>query len=108
MPRLKMNKLVSAEIRSKLREILLSGSFPEVEYSESEYGHSYNLMEYAEVNARLAHLVDWEIRDRRVDPAGVQSKKRSQDFMDRIHEIMFSVTPERLKNHRDRFKTMFE
>jgi hypothetical protein len=104
----KTNKIVHTATKAKLREVLLAGHFPEVEYAEHDYGHSYSLMEYAQVNARLAHLVDWEIKDRHVDPAGIFSKKRSQDFVDRVNEIMFSITPDRLKAHNQRFGTMFD
>ena len=87
-----MNKRVYKVLNERYKEILRSGAFPKVAFSEWQGGQSYSMFEYTLNWTRFATVVHNQLLV--IDPNGIFTKKYNKALLEQIEEITSGVTVE--------------
>ena len=89
---MRMNKTVREAIHTRYRTMLEQGCFPEVGWSRNGT-YEYNTFQYLQFWARLAFLVDANLK-RLNYTLGCYELKRSDAFRNDVMAILRTITPE--------------
>lgn len=97
--------IVYESITAKLRELLLAGNFPEVQYNEGPYSKSYAMMEYSMVNSKASTLVHKELQEKGYPKGIFSTRLRSKKFQTDVKASVDALTPERINGVMNRLRT---
>ena len=104
--RLTITKVIDNIGRKAFHAILLAGSFPEVKFEKNGMFTSYHMFAYSEKWATFMKVLDWKIKDAKLDTElGVFSRKRNAKFLEQVEEIANKITEEDIVLQPVRFKT---
>lgn len=105
--RLHVLDAIRTPCEKKFTELLLNG-FPEVKYSNTNGWKSYELMAYALTWARFLHLIDSAMKITVDSRLGVYTRKHSQAVIAFLNTFLENMTEQDVRNHPERFDTMFD
>jgi len=104
----KTNKIVNKMVIDKLRNLLLEGNFPDVNYEETGMWKSYDLMSYTNYHSRIGMIVHSRLQGAGY-PQGLFSTRLSNaTFVNIAKNIVKEVTPEAILDQNQRLRTMFD
>ncbi|MCB2146551.1 MAG: hypothetical protein KQI81_08760 [Deltaproteobacteria bacterium] len=104
----KVNRLVSKMADEKLRQLLLAGHFPKVNYEENGHWKSYSMMDYSMVNAKFVTIIHNELQAAGYPKGAFSTRLSNKKFLDIAKGIIDSITPERVETVKNRLRTMWD
>jgi len=103
-PLKKINSIAYEILNRKFKDLLIKGEFPNVNYKQTDYGHSYDMIAYSTVWAKYTKAVHTKLTDS--FEFGLWHNARNQTYRDEVHKISDALTVEEIENS-DSFRTMF-
>jgi len=106
------NKTVSLIITNRFEELCLEGNFPEVDFKKEKtaYGEgiSYNMMEYSQLRARLASLINDQLKAAGYKDGIFATRLRSEAYLGAARSFAKRFTYEDVHNCTNRLRTWMD
>lgn len=100
-----VNKLVSKMITEKYEYLLLTGSFPEVNYRREGYCTSYSLMEYTVNRSKLATIVHEKLTAAGYPDGLFSARLRNEKYLSIARQIIDAITSQQISLVEKRLRT---